>query len=42
MRAPTFAAAAATALPASAVPTQAQQYPQRPISMPLTAGVAAV
>src|SRR5215470_14168878 len=39
MRAPTFAAAAAAALLAGA-PTQAQQYPQRPISMivPFAAG----
>jgi tripartite-type tricarboxylate transporter receptor subunit TctC len=39
MRAPTFAAAAAAALLATA-PTQAQQYPQRPISMivPFAAG----
>src|SRR5215510_4044549 len=39
MRAPTFAAVAAAALLA-AVPTQAQQYPQRPITMivPFAAG----
>ena len=40
MRALTFAAAAAAALLAATAPTQAQQYPQRPISMivPFAAG----